>query len=259
MRARAWPWLLAALLPGAACADRQYTGEARDPERGTLLYEEHHLVRQSEGRPRERIVLYRCPGGAAFARKQVRYDARVAAPEFELEDARFGYREGVRRVGKALAVFVRRDGSEAERQATLEAGDGLVVDAGFDEFVRRHWETLRRGETVALDFLVPSRLETFSFRLRRIGSARIDGAAVSLFRLGLGGMLGWFAPDITVGYRDSDRRLMQFEGLTNIRADRDDNLTARITFPPAREQPGVAPEAWAAAQAEPLRACEPGA
>ena len=132
----------------------------------------------------------------------------------------------------------------------LSAAAGIVLVV-----VWRHWPALLRGESVALDFLVPSRLETLGFKLRRIGSERIDGAPATVFRLSLGGLLGLFAPDIEVGYRDADRRLMRFEGLTNIRADRDDNLVARIAFPPARERAGVDAAAWAAALAEPLGAC----
>lgn len=249
--------LLAALLPAAARAERSYAGEARDPERGTLLYEEHHLVRPGTGGPRERLVLYRCPGGAAFARKQVSYGEDGAAPGFALEDARFGYREGVEPRNGALAVYAQEAAGAPLRRATLQPGPDLVIDAGFDEFVRRHWERLRRGESVALRFLVPSRLAPLGFRLRRTGAAMLEGAPASLFRLRLDGLLGWFAPDITLGYRDADRRLMSFEGLTNIRADRDGNLVARITFPAARES-AADPSAWARALAEPLQPCAPG-
>jgi hypothetical protein len=247
-----------ALASCAVQAERGYTGEARDPDDDALLYEEQHLLRQDGDRPRERLVLYRCPDGAAFARKQVSYDVAGTAPAFALEDARFGYREGLRRDAAGLTVYVQAAAAAPERRAALVPQAGLVVDAGFDEFVRRHWARLAAGEAVALQFLVPSRLAPLAFKLRRIGSERIDGAPASRFRLAVGGLLGWFAPDITLAYRDADRRLMRFEGLTNIRADRDDNLVARISFPPGREVAALAPGAWAAALAEPLRACTPG-
>jgi hypothetical protein len=38
---------------------------------GALLYREQHLLRSAGGRPRERLVMYRCPDGRAFARKRV--------------------------------------------------------------------------------------------------------------------------------------------------------------------------------------------
>jgi len=259
LRARVLGSLVLCCLAAAACADSGYVGEAREPASGTLLYEEHHLLRPDADAPRERLVLYRCATGAAFARKHVTYGAARAAPAFALEDARFGYREGVRRHAGGGQVYVRSDATRPERRANLPATPHLVIDAGFDEYVRRHWDRLARGEVLALDFLVPSRLEALRFTLRRIGATTIDAAPATRFRLSLGGLLGWFADDIVVSYRDADRRLRRFEGLTNIRADREDNFVARIDFPPARERAEVAAAEWSAALAEPLQPCRPGA
>ena len=52
------------------------------------------LERGTPGAPLERLAVHRCPSGAAFARKHVRYHANVLTSKFELEDTRFGYREG---------------------------------------------------------------------------------------------------------------------------------------------------------------------
>jgi hypothetical protein len=252
-------WLgLGLLWCAAAAADISYEGEARDPANGQLLYQEQHLLRGDDAGPDERLVLYRCASGALFARKRVVYGAQRAAPEFLLEDGRFGYREGVRRERGALLAFARGDADSAERSAEIAHSAQLVIDAGFDEFVRAQWDDLMRGRTIGVDFVVPSRLDALRFKLRRVDATEIEGEAASVFRLSLGGLIGWFAPDIDVSYRDRDRRLMRFEGLTTIRADRDDNLVARIEFPIARSRSGVDPMLWDAAQREPLGACRPG-
>lgn len=256
---RALVGVLLCLAAAAARASVAYVGEAREPATGILLYEEHHLVRPDAQAPRERLVLYRCADGVAFARKHVDYADARAAPAFTLEDVRFGYREGVRRGPDGLRVFVRVAATAAERGARLPDAKSVVIDAGFDEFVRRHWDRLQRDETLTLTFLVPSRLDTLGFKLRRAGVARIDGAPATRFRLSLGGLLGLFAADIQVSYRDADRRLMRFEGMTNIRIDRDDNFVARIDFPVARQRGGVTGREWRGALAEPLQACRPGA
>ena len=253
---RAWA-LAGLLLPALAVADRGYVGFASDLERGTPLYEEHHWLRGTPQAPRERLVVYRCADGTAFARKHVRYGRAARAPEFVLEDVRFGYREGVERVEGRWFAWVRRDAASAVERRQVDATPRLVVDAGFDELVRLHWDALQRGESVPLDFVVPSRGRSYRFGVKRIGAVEIEGAPASVFRLGVSGVLGWFAPDLEVAYRDADRRLMRFAGLTNIRADRDDSFSARIDFPLARE---FVPEAgaWARVAAEPLAACRPG-
>jgi hypothetical protein len=256
---RRWllPMLGALVLPTATVAlpVHSYRGEARLPGGEALLYEEHHLLRRdAEGQLRDRLVLYRCPDGAAFARKDVRYGGTAQAPEFALFDARFGYREGY----ELGSSFVQRSArSPLQRKPVAAAGEALVIDAGFDEFVRARWDELQGGEALRFEFLVPSRLSSFGFRLSKVGSEALDGEPATVFRLALSGVLGWFADAIEVSYRDSDRRLMRFAGMTNIRRDSASNLVARIEFPPAREA-AADDAAWQAAEREPLVDCRLG-
>ncbi|MGQ0801447.1 MAG: hypothetical protein ACT4NL_15220 [Pseudomarimonas sp.] len=232
---------------------RAYIGEARTLE-GKPIYEEHHLVRFVDGQPAERLVTYRCPDGQAFARKQVDYGTPLFAPTFRLQDQRFGYVEGFAK-GDA---FVQAGSAAAEEREAINAGANLVVDAGFDEFVRQHWDELQAGKSVGLEFLVPSRLSAYKFKLRKIRSETMFDAPASVFQLAVSGLLGWFADPLEAGYRDSDRRLMHFQGLTNIRQTLDSNIVAQIRFPPTREDVNPTDTAWATANAEPLTSCALG-
>ena len=256
MVSRALAFLLAAsTMPAVAAPYRAETGLARDYDTGRLLYREEHLVRAAaDGRPLERVVLYRCADGTPFARKRIDYRDALEAPDFQFEDARSGYREGVRRDASGREVFVVRPG-DAEQEAPLPAGP-LVADAGFDPWLREAWPRLANGERVPLSFLVPSRLTSFDFKVYAVDDEADAGER--RFRLRLGGWLGWIAPHIDVVYADADRRLLRFEGLSNLRDDAgDDPLKVRIAFP----QPPVASngEAFARVGAEPLRACRVGA
>ncbi len=230
-----------------------YIGEARTLE-GKAIYEEHHLVRFAGAQPAARLVTYRCPDGQAFARKQVDYGTPLFAPKFRLEDQRFGYVEGF----DNGAAFVQAGKAAAEEREAIDAGANLVVDAGFDEFVRQHWDELQAGEAVSLEFLVPSRLSAYKFKLRKIRTETIYDEPASVFELAVSGLLGWFADPLEAGYRDSDRRLMHFQGLTNIRQTLDSNIVAQIRFPPTREEASSTDAAWATASAEPLSNCALG-
>ena len=161
--------LLVSSLPAGAVSGIAYQGEARALGGDALLYTEHHLLREEQGTPVERYVLYRCPDGAAFARKHVRYGEPPYAPQFEKQDARFGYLEGFSRGRIAGEVFFRRSEGEAREQDAISLGESLVVDAGFDEFVRAKWPLLQQGKSVPLRFLVPSRLSTYGFKVRKTG------------------------------------------------------------------------------------------
>jgi hypothetical protein len=249
--------VLAAALAGPAAGTplRFEEGMARAPG-GALLYREQHWLRLGEGRPLERLVLYVCPDGTAFARKQVDYRGSAQAPAFALEDARSGYREGLRRLGATPVLFVRENGRAAAAEGEV-AASRLVADAGFDEFVRAHWDALVAGRSMPMRFAVPARLRSLPFSLQRIGGANVGGERAHVFRLRLDGWLGLLAPRIEVSYGERSRRLLRFEGLSNLRDDAGrSQLAARIEFPAAPR--GAAEDEWRRAASRPLAACRTG-
>lgn len=249
-RILALPCLLATLLAivPAHAGLLAMDGDARSPDRSRLLYREHHLIRQDGDRPLERLVLYRCPDGRAFARKRIDYRASALAPDFELVDAR-GHREGLRREGGRVLVW---SGDDAPR-ALSAPGTPLVADAGFDEYLRRHWTAATSGRPQRIAFAVPAYGRSLSFKVR--GQPPRDVAAPHRFELRLDGVLGRLAPAIRVEY-DDQRRLRRFVGLTNIRDARGDQVEAEIVF--AGSPRAVDPAAWQAASGTPLAACTLG-
>jgi hypothetical protein len=254
-RLRVGAWLLFALPAVAGATLRFEEGVARNPDSNTVLYREQHWIRSVGDRPVERLVLYLCPDGQAFGRKQVDYRHSAAAPAFRFDDSRSGYEEGLRDE-RSPEVFFRPSGGATEKSAALSSKQ-LVVDAGFDEFIRSRWQALLADAAVPLDFALPSRLESIGFTVRRVGETHIAGEAAWVFRLRLGGVLGWLAPHIDVSYGQQSRRLLRFEGLSNVRDDAGTRqLIARIDFPqPARP---VADNAWEAAMNTRLSACAIG-
>ena len=221
------------VVPSTALArDLVKTGYARDLQTGQLLYVESHYVREEGAVGENRLVLYRCElNGKPFARKEVTYNSIRQAPEFVLVDARSGYSEGVRRATDGLRVFVQPDAVTPRKESAIKFGPQLVIDAGFDEFVRKRWAELESGKAVAFPFLVPSRLDTYSFKLKKLRDTVIDSQPVSVYRLNLSGVLGWFTPHIDVSYRKSDRVLLRYEGVSNIRGEDGRNLLVSIDFP----------------------------
>ena len=248
--------LLALALPTAAGATLLYEeGVARNPDSGVVLYREQHWTRSEGERLVERLVLYRCPDGAAFGRKLVDYRQSAAAPAFRFDDVRSGYAEGLRD-DHGPVVFFHPPGDAAEKSAPLSA-KSLVVDAGFDEFVRQQWQPLLAGKAVPLQFALPARLESIGFVVRKVGAANIAGEPAWVFRLRLDSVIGWLAPHIDVSYGQQSRRLLRFEGLSNVRDDNGTKqLTARIDFP----QPSRPAEdgEWRTVRNTRLQACPVG-
>jgi hypothetical protein len=226
-------------------------GDARNPKTDRLIYREAHLIRREAERPVERLVLYRCPNGVAFARKTVDYRRSALAPEFELTDVR-GYREGLRREGGKTLVW---SGADAPR-ALGTSKTPLVADAGFDEFLRQRWPQLAAGRPQPLTFAVPAFGRSLPFKIHSTGDRVESGHRLHRFELRLDTLLGVVTSAIRVDYDTNDRRLRRFTGPTNIRDARGNQIEARIDFPQAPLP--VDAQRWQTAVDEPLAACTLG-
>lgn len=213
---------------GNAMAEVEHQeGRVYPLEGGGLLYSEHHWRLPIDGIA-TRIVLYRCPDGAPFARKQVQDVAAAISPDFELLDARDGFREGVRSQAGQREVFWQPHADARPSTRVLDIGADTVIDAGFDAYVRQHWDELIAGNRRQARFLLPSALRQYPVRLRRQDEGA--GAGEIGFRMRLDAWYGFAAPQTLVIYRASDRRMMRFEGTGSIRDARGKHRAVRIEF-----------------------------
>ena len=236
--------------PTAPGAVRHLEGKAFALSDGHLMYLESHWLYDDGGNP-SRLVLYRCPDGKPFARKLVHDDGHPQAPDFELDDGRRGYREGVRSSGGQRVVFVRDSRQATERSATFSSTPMPVIDAGFDAYIRDHWDQLGKHGSDTVPFLIPSRLGTLNFSVKRLADAVLNGHPARQYRLGLASWIGFALPHIEVAYDASTRELLRFVGMANIRSDSGDNVRARIVFNPSQDST-VSRAALMAAEQAPL-------
>lgn len=232
--ARITPWHVAALgllalVPTVCAADaiRHIEGNAYATADHRLLYRESHWIYR-DGNEDVRLVLYRCPDGNPFARKQMQAHATPQAPDFTLEDGRSGYREGVRSIRGGREVFVRDSGSAPERTAPLKMQPLPVIDAGFDAFVRMHWNELAQGANLDAPFVLPSRLGTLDFRISRQPDTQWNNHAVRVYRIGLASWVGFALPHLEVRYDEVSRELRRFDGMANIRGDNGKNVNVQL-------------------------------
>jgi hypothetical protein len=226
----------------------RYSGTATALHSDLFLYRENDVVQFRGGKIAGRVVLYTCRDGSAFARKTVSY-VDPLSPDFTLEDTSNGMREGIRSSNHEREVFFRSDAAAAEKSRAMPAASGLVADSGFDEFVQMNWQALMAGQTLGLDFLVPSRLHDMGFQVRHLGSEQLEGTQAEIFRLKLSGILGWILPGIDVYYGAADHVLMRYVGLSDLRDRSNDNFRTAITFPPEDRRSGAEQDLVAARQA----------
>jgi hypothetical protein len=232
--------MLASPLAGATTDVFRQEATAYARKGDTVLYRESHWRYRQEGAAR-RLVLYRCPDGRAFARKTVVERAPAQAPDFDFEDARDGYREGVRSGGGGRVVYVRDAAGAPSKERALTVPAGAVIDAGFDASVRQHWDTLRAGRDVTQPFLLPSRFAFMPVKLDPGDVVRWNGIPALRMSMKLDRWYGFVAPTMQLTYASADQRLLEFAGIATIRDDKGRHQDVRIVFP----QPPAAADARA--------------
>lgn len=230
MRPRATFLVALALAGTPALAAERWSGDAYSSANDALLYHETHYVYDGG---RERVVLYRCPDGQPFARKHVRETADAQAPDFDLVDARLGYREGVRDRAGAREVYVQRRPSMPEQASIVAVPADGVIDTGLEAFARRHWDELVRGDKLSVPYLVPSRRKFFDVAVDRVADAPGSTPGTLTLRLAIDSWFSFLLPHIEIVYDVASRAILRYEGLSSIRDDNGKSYRIRAVYPSA--------------------------
>ena len=124
--------------------------------------------------------------------------------------------------------------TDFRNESTVEASAGdrsdLVVDAGFDNFVRSVWIQLEAGTEVKFPFLVVGLNDPVNMT-----ALRTESDACTAMELCLEVNLdSWFlrllvAP-IELSYSLQDKRLLRFSGISNIKGDKGESLDVDILY-----------------------------
>ncbi len=214
-----------------------YSGKAYAPDNPRqLLYCEKHLLQLRGDKPYRRNVSYFNADGKLIAQKENQYFSNPAAPDFRLQDLRHHYHEQARYNDDGSLLLSLQENSAAEEQKTLltELPENLVIDAGFDEFVRLHWQSLLSGKEVSFSFASAARQDIVNFRLEK--TSLDDRQLVLSMRL-KSRLLAWLLDPIELTYERDSQRLLRYRGLSNIMDSTGNTYHADIRY----EYPGDCP------------------
>lgn len=213
-------------------------GTAWSPDKSQMLYQEFHFAEDAQLDLPTRVQ-YRNPDGSLIAEKSMDYSLSMTAPAIRQID----YRNSARintdflpdtRSPQVRVGFQAHD-SRDYREETMAYRDAMVVDAGFDPFIRDNWDRMVAGRAVSANFLVPSRLDTVRVNLSQTDSSNCTGVDAELHCFvirpaGLLRVVGFLVDPIYIGYAQDSRRLMMFNGLSNLRDDAGEPRNVLITY-----------------------------
>jgi len=224
---------LLAVLPLPAQADgerlERFTGTARGRD-GAVLYREEHRVLRAGERLLRAVTRYTDPAGRPIATLRTEFAVDPFAPPYVFEDLRTGAVESVSREPEGL---VARAGARAR---TLRLGPGedrrVAAGQGLDRLVRTRLDDLVRGEILDLAYVIPSRQDAYDLRVRAVdpGQDPGPGGRVRVRVEFSSWILRLLAPALECEYDQATRRLLRYEGPSNLADGSGANPEVEITY-----------------------------
>jgi hypothetical protein len=206
-----------------------FTGVATDVETGELAYTERHQIKLNEqGEYMASSVRYLGPDGQVFALKELDFSSGLLSPTLEFIDPRTDQRFSTRKTDGDLVLKTVESGEETIDRIEAELDNTLVVDAGFDQLLLSHWESLIAGEEKAFDFLALTRGSTIEFEVALVD---LSGDLARFKVEPANWVINLLVDPIILDYDVESRRLVRYEGITNIaKVGTDRNYSAVIEY-----------------------------
>lgn len=207
------------------------TTPAFDQKTGRLIYVEERKQFDQPGRLGTWHFTYTNAAGKTIVRRQVNFEQNRLKPSFRLDDLRNGYAEGAELVGDRIKVFMGGTADDPYRERLLKVPEPAVVDAGFDAFVEQHWHSLLAGDVLHFNFVAPSQLDYFKFRVYRARETTHQQKQAVVLKMDIDhALLSLFVDPIQLTYDKATRKLLVYNGISNIYDDRGKTHKVRMEF-----------------------------
>ncbi|MBC7487977.1 MAG: hypothetical protein H7282_14645 [Cytophagaceae bacterium] len=205
-----------------------YQGIATDLKSNKFYYLEEHMETIDHHVLKHAVIQYKDSAGAVIAKKAINYSGNKVTPVFEQNDYRDGYTEGVSFSGNKLVLKFRKNKKETLKTKSIDIPDNLVVDGGFNYYIKSNWIDLIAGKTKVFNFAVPSQLNYFAFKLYK-DSQKNDEIVFKMEPDNY--ILRKLVDPIRVTYKVSTKRIIKYEGLSNINDKKGNSYLVKIMYP----------------------------
>jgi hypothetical protein len=194
---------------------QEYTGEAKF--KGKVVYLEQHKVEIQDNKAIRSETIYKRPDGLIIGKLTNDYSKSVNVPEYLMEDMVTKNKHGIRHEDKKIFMFNQDDGKREETKEIAEdvtEGELLVAGQGLHYYlVSKMDEVVQKGK-LTLKFMIPGQLDVYEFKLQVI---KVMDTRVEFEVLINNWFLKLFAPKLKMIYDTKLRRLLSYEGLSNLK------------------------------------------
>lgn len=199
-------WLLCAATVSTAAV----TGTAYAVGSERVLYLEHY---DFDVAPEQWQVEYHLADNTPLATKRLDFSPGAERPNYLLRYHDSERTTGARWQNQDLLLF-----NKGEKVVSDVAGELVVIDAGFDNFVRNNWQQLAQ-QTLQFQFAFASDLRLVPLQIQQVPAGRTplsDTTGATFFRIeGATMLLRWFSEPIYLAY-NGERELCIYQGISNL-------------------------------------------
>lgn len=202
-----------------------YWGEARDEDDG-LVYREKHITNYVDGKTKKSLTLYQDPTGREIASLESDYEKSLAMPTYVFKDFRRDYEEGLRFRDGEYYIF-NKDGKRGEQETRLKDARDVFSCQGWHYFVVEHMDRIARGDVFKIKLIFPNKLKAYDFKIEKVSS---EGDTLRVKVKFANWLVSWIVPQLDLLYSKKERKLIEYQGVSNIFDENDDLQEVRITY-----------------------------
>lgn len=195
-----------------------YIGSAYDLKNNTLIYTDEYKEYLTDNLQLAAKVVYRYPNGDIIATKNIVYSDNFSSPSFSFSNQITGVLASILVSTSNINIRYRESFDSEFKTKTTSFQEDMVIDAGFHYFIIQNWDKLIRGKAVPIKYVSPSKQSVFSLQAKKIRSEPWKNKETTLFLLEIRNpILRLFVDNIILRYETNSRRLLTYEGLSNIK------------------------------------------
>jgi hypothetical protein len=197
---------------GAEANGETFVGKAVN-EKGILEYVEYHTVIYENGKVSGSQTIYYDANNTKIGELISEYSFGPQFGSYDFRDIRAQHQDGAKVAVDRIWLY-RKQSPEADiEEKYLAKEEGQIVGQGFHQFIVHNLKRIAQGEVFQIRLVLPSRLDQYEFRILK---REIKGDTLSI-RLEIDNwLLRLFAPHVDAEYDLKTRRLLRYEGISNL-------------------------------------------
>lgn len=189
-------------------------------ERHTVVYDEHTIIKS--------LTEYIDPEGKIIGSLRSDYTHSLSAPEFILSDRRNRTLQGLHWDQNKMEVFSQDTKNKESKKRVMGPQDEVMISGpGLVYFIASNINRIINQNGMDFKYIIPGRLDAFDFKITPVSHDDVKAEFEVKIKSWL---MRIFSPRLRLIYDLKKKRLISFEGLSNIRNDEGEMMSVDIQY-----------------------------